>query len=192
VPIALELPVPVARIRALRAGDEVVLSGRIATAREAAQRRLAARMEPAVRAALEGGVVYRCGPVVAPEPGGGWRFLAAGPSPSAPAEPWQAQVIARYGVRAVLGKGPVDPATRAALRDHGAVFLQPAGILAVSLARRIVRVRGVHLLDELGVTDAVWDLEVEGFPAVVLVDAQGDALGERGAGAAPPLSGAGA
>jgi fumarate hydratase class I len=72
------------------------------------------------------------------------------------------------------------------------VFLQPAGALAVTLARRIVRVRGVHLLDELGVTDAVWDLEVEGFPAVVLVDARGDALGELGGAEASPLSGAGA
>jgi tartrate/fumarate subfamily iron-sulfur-dependent hydro-lyase beta chain len=191
VPIPVELPVSAARIRALRAGDELLLSGRIATAREAAQRRLAARDEPAVRAVLQGGAVYHCGPVVAPEPGGGWRVLAAGPSPSAAAEPWEAAVIARYGVRAVLGKGPVGPATRDALREHGAVFLRPAGALAVTLARRIVRVRGVHLLDELGVTDAVWDLEVTDFPALVLVDAQGDAVGDRGAEAAP-LSGAGA
>jgi fumarate hydratase class I len=176
VPIALQLPVTAERIRALRAGDALAVSGRILTARGAAHRVLATRPEPRVRAALEGGFVYHCGPVVAPVPGGGWRVVAAGASPSAPADPWAPEVIARYGVRGVIGRGGLGEATRAALRAHGAVYLEPAGGLAVSLARRVVRVRGVHLLDELGVTDAVWELEVEGFPAIVTMDAQGETV----------------
>jgi fumarate hydratase class I len=172
VPIPLKLPLAAERVRALRAGDEVTVSGRILTAREAAHRLLATRPDPGLRAALEGRFVYHCGPVVAPAPGGGWRVLAAGASSSAGIEPWEAEVIARYGVRGVIGKGGMGEPTRAALRTHGAVYLQPAGGLAVTLARRVVRVHGVHLLDELGVTDAVWDLEVEGFPAIVTMDAQ--------------------
>ncbi len=174
--IHVELPVTADRIRALRAGDEVLVTGRILTAREAAHRRLAARFEPRVREALAGRFVYHCGPVVAPGPGGGWRFLAAGASPSGPVEPWEAEVIARYGVRGVLGKGGMGQATLAALREHGAVYLQPAGGLAVTLARRVRRVVGVHLLDELGVTDAIWDVEVEDFPAVVTLDSRGETL----------------
>lgn len=187
----LQLPVTEARVRALRAGAQVVLSGRLVTAREAAHRHLAANPEPRLRAVLEGRFVYHCRPVVAPDPAGGWRVLAAGASPSAGVEPWQPEVIARYGLRGVLGRGGMGEGTRAALRAHGAVYLRPAAGLAVTLARRVVRVHGVHLLAELGVADAMWDLEVEGFPAVVTMDADGEALEARwdaaaaSAGAAP-------
>jgi fumarate hydratase class I len=185
VPTHLELPITADRVRALRAGEEVALSGRILTAREAAHRLLATQVEPGVRAVLEGRFVYHCGPVVAPGAAGGWRVVAAGASPSARVEPWEADVIARYGVRGVIGKGGMGVATQAALCEHGAVYLEPSGGLAVTLARRVVRVHGVHLLDALGVTDAIWDLEVEGFPAIVTMDAQGGALDRRAAAAAP-------
>jgi fumarate hydratase class I len=187
LPIPLQLPVTTDRIRALRPGDELAVSGRILTAREAAHRLLSTHPEPRVRAVLEGRFLYHCGPVVAADPGGGWRVLAAGPSPSARIEPWEPEVIARYGVRGVIGRGGMGEGTRAALRAHGAVYLQPAGGLAVTLARRVVRVHGVHLLDALGPTDAVWDLEVEGFPVVVALDARGESLADRqdAAGASP-------
>jgi fumarate hydratase class I len=189
----IELPVTVERIRALRAGDEVLVSGRLVTAREAALRRLASRPAPVGRSLLEGRFVYHCGPVVAPDAARrGWRFVAAGPSPSLPAEPWQAEVIASYGVRGVLGKGGMGPRTLAALVEHGAAYLHVAGTLAVTLARRVVRVHGVHLLDELGATDAIWDVEVENFPAVVSMDAHGDTLHGESGGLATGPAGAGA
>jgi fumarate hydratase class I len=196
VPIPLHFPTTEERIRALRAGDAVAVSGRIVTAREAAHRRLVTLEEPRVRAALDGGLVYHCGPVVMNDAEGGWRFLAAGASLSAPVEPWQAEVIVRYGARAVLGKAGMGRGTRAALRAHGAVYLEPVRGLAVTLARCVRRVRAVHLLDELGVTDAIWEIEVEGLPAVVTMDAHGVSLhgaDAEGAGLLyPPLTGAGA
>jgi fumarate hydratase class I len=175
--ISIELPVTAERVRALRVGDEVLVSGRLLTAREAAHRLLVKRVDERVRALAEGRFVYHCGPVVAQDPaGGGWRFVAAGPTPSLRQEPWQAEVIARYGIRGVVGKGGMGPRTLAALREHGAVYLHAVGGLAVTLARRVTRVHGVHLLDELGVTEAVWDVEVKDFPAVVTMDAHGDTL----------------
>jgi fumarate hydratase class I len=81
--------------------------------------------------------------------------------------------------------------TLAALRAYGAVYLHVAGSLAVTLARRVVKVHGVHLLDELGTTDALWDVEVEDFPAVVSMDAHGETLHGTGALATDP-AGAGA
>lgn len=177
--ILLQLPLAADRVRALRAGEQVAVSGRILVAREAAHRLLAARPEPRVRAVLEGRFLYHCRPVMAPDPAGGWRVLAAGPSPSAPVEPWTPAVIAGYGLRGIIGKGGVGEGTRAALRAHGAVYLEPAAGLAVTLARRVVRVHGVHLLGELGPADALWELEVEGFPAVVTTDARPEAPGER-------------
>jgi fumarate hydratase class I len=122
--------------------------------------------------------------VVAQDPAGGWRFVAAGPTTSMREEPWQAEVIARYGVRGVIGKGGMGPRTLAALREHGAVYLHAVGGLAVTLARRVTRVHGVHMLDELGVTEAIWDVEVKDFPAVVTMDAHGDSLHARAEGPA--------
>jgi fumarate hydratase class I len=70
----------------------------------------------------------------------------------------------------------MGPGTLAALRAHGAVYLHAPSSLAVTLARAVVRVHGVHLLDELGVAEAIWDLEVRGLPAVVTMDAHGESL----------------
>lgn len=177
MPTRLELPATAGAIRALRVGDEVRLRGGLVTAREAAHRRLLRRDEPVVRAWTEGAAVYHCGPVVARDPASGaWRFVAAGPSASPRLEPWEAEVIARYGLRAVLGKGGMGSRTQEALRAHGAVYLHVAGGLAVTLARYVRRVLGVHLLDELGIAEAVWHVEVEDLPAVVTMDAHGDSL----------------
>jgi fumarate hydratase class I len=178
--ILIELPVTEERVRALRVGDEVLVSGRLLTGRDAAHRHLVKRLDDRVKALAEGRLIYHCGPVVAQDPGGaGWRFVAAGPTASLRQEPWQAEVIARYGIRGVIGKGGMGPRTLAALREHGAVYLHAVGGLAVTLARRVTRVHGVHLLDELGVTEAIWDVEVKDFPAVVSMDAHGDTLHAR-------------
>jgi fumarate hydratase class I len=180
VPELLTLPTTEARVRALRAGDEVVIRGAVVTAREAAHRWLASHDDPRVRGWTEGGLVYHCGPVVIRDPAtGAWRFVAAGPSASDREEPWEAAVIARYGLRAVLGKGGMGPATRAALAARGAVYLHVAGGLAVTLARHVGRVHGVHLLDELGIPEAIWHAELLDLPAVVTMDAHGESLHGR-------------
>ncbi len=177
---SLVLPADAETIRALRAGDDVLVSGRVVTARDAAHRHLVRGPDPALARLLEGCAIYHCGPVVAQDPAtGSWRFVAAGPTNSLRMEAYEAEVLALYGVRAVMGKGGMGPRTLAALEEHGAVYLHAAAGLAVTLARRVVRVRGVHLLDELGVTEAIWDVEVEQFPAVVTMDAHGESLHAR-------------
>jgi fumarate hydratase subunit beta len=176
----LVLPATPDDARALEVGDEVLVSGRIITAREAAHRWLVKHDEPVVRAWADGALVYHCGPVVARDPHAQtWRFVAAGPATSMREEPWEAEVITRYGLRGVIGKGGMGPATLDALRARGAVYLHAAGSLAVTLARAVKRVLGVHLLDELGVTEAIWHVEVEDFPAVVTMDAHGESLHRR-------------
>jgi fumarate hydratase subunit beta len=187
MPRTLTLPADEETIRSLRVGEDVLVSGRIVTARDAAHRHLVRALDPQLKALLQGSAVYHCGPVVAQDPATKeWRFVAAGPSSSAPMEPYEAEVVGLYGVRAIIGKGGMGPRTLAALEEHGAVYLHAVGGLAVALARRVVRVRGVHLLDELGVTEAIWDVEVKDFPAVVTMDATGESLHARsdGAGAA--------
>ena len=88
-------------MRSLQVGDVVLLSGRAYTGRDAVHHHLMSH-EPPVD--LRGGVIYHCGPVVAKD-GDGWRVTAAGPTTSIREEPYQADIIKRYGVRAVIGKG---------------------------------------------------------------------------------------
>ncbi len=173
----LTLPVSEDEIRELRVGDEVLFSGRILTARQAGHAYLARAFDPRLAAILAGGFLYHCAPIVAQDPGThAWRVVAAGPSTSSREEAYEAEVVRRYGVRGVVGKGGMGPATLAALREHGAVYLHAVGGLATALARRVTRVNGVHLLDELGVSEALWDLDVAEFPAIVTMDAHGDSL----------------
>jgi fumarate hydratase class I len=180
MPRPLELPADDETIRDLRAGDEVALTGRILTARQPALRHLLKADDPVVRAWAAGTLIYHCGPVVSRDPvTGAWRFVAAGPSSSARFEPFAAEVIARYGLRGLMGKDGMGVQMLGALQRHGAVYLHAGAGLAVTLARHVKRVVDVHGLDALGVTEAIWLVEVEGFPATVTMDAHGESLHAR-------------
>ena len=169
--VALRAPLTEEQVRSLKVGDVVLLSGRAYTGRDAVHHHLM-KHDPPVD--LRGGVIYHCGPVVAKE-GSGWRVTAAGPTTSIREEPYQADVIKRYGVRAVIGKGGMGGKTLAALRDAGAVYLNAIGGAAQFYARSIERVDGVSLL-EFGTPEAMWHLTVNEFPAIVTMDAHGNSL----------------
>lgn len=173
--IELRLPVSEQEIRRLRVGDQVEISGVMITARDAAHRYLTETDAPEVRDLLRGGMIYHCGPVVARD-GDQWRFVAAGPTTSIREEIFEADVIARYGVRGVIGKGGMGEKTLAACREHGCVYLDAIGGLAVVLAQRVVRVRDVFKLEQFGVPEAMWVIEVERFPAIVTMDAHGNSI----------------
>jgi fumarate hydratase class I len=176
-PKTISLPIDADGVRALKVGDDVLVTGRILTGRDRAHRWLASQDDPRIRAAAAGSLVYHCGPVVTRDPATGeYSFVAAGPTTSMREEPWQADVIARYGLRGVVGKGGMGPRTLAALKEHGAVYLHAVGGLAVVLARRVTRVVAVHRLDELGAPEAIWEIEVKDFPTVVTMDAHGNSL----------------
>ncbi|MGC8970233.1 MAG: FumA C-terminus/TtdB family hydratase beta subunit, partial [Conexivisphaera sp.] len=117
--------------------------------------------------------VYHCGPVVE-RVGEGWRVVAAGPTTSARMESVEPEFIERTGVRLIIGKGGLGRGTAAAAQRFGAayaVFTGGAGVLA---AESIKRVLGVHWLEELGMAEAMWELEVEEFgPLAVTIDSHG-------------------
>jgi fumarate hydratase subunit beta len=173
--IPIRLPVSEQEIRKLKVGDEVALTGVMITARDAAHKYLVEQDGAEVREVLNGGMIYHCGPVVRKE-GDGWRFVAAGPTTSEREEPYQAEVIARYGVRGVIGKGGMGEKTLEACRKHGAVYLHAIGGLAVILARAVRRVITVHRLEEFGPPEAMWVIELADFPAVVTMDSHGGSL----------------
>jgi fumarate hydratase class I len=100
---------------------------------------------------------------------------AAGPTTSIREEPYQGDVIARNGVRVVIGKGGMGARTLAALQKSGAVYLNAIGGAAQFYARTIKSVDGVSLM-EFGTPEAMWHLTIEDFPAIVTMDAHGNSL----------------
>jgi fumarate hydratase class I len=169
--IPLQAPISETDARSLRVGDVVLISGRMFTGRDAVHAHLM-KHEPPVD--LTGSVLYHCGPVVVKE-GEGWRVTAAGPTTSIREEPYQAEILRRYGVRVVIGKGGMGAKTLAGLKESGAVYLNAIGGAAQFYARCIERVSGVSLM-EFGTPEAMWHLEVRDFPAIVTMDAHGNSL----------------
>ena len=178
---SLHTPLSEEDVRKLRLGDEVRISGRIYTARDAAHKFLAGgNAAPVLPEELElsGGVLYHCGPVIIQE-GNQWRVTAAGPTTSAREEAYQGEVMRRFGVRAVIGKGGMGAKTRQALKEYGGVYLSAVGGAAQVLAAAVVRVAGVHFLEEFGSPEAIWALDVKDFPAIVTMDSRGNDLHQQ-------------
>jgi fumarate hydratase class I len=169
--IALQAPLTEGQMRSLKVGDVVLVSGRVLTGRDQVHAYLM-KHEPPVD--MRGSVLYHCGPVVVKE-GDSWRVTAAGPTTSIREEPYQADIIKRYGVRAVIGKGGMGAKTLAALKEAGAVYLNGIGGAAQFYARTITGVEGVSLM-EFGTPEAMWHLTVKDFPAIVTMDAHGNSL----------------
>jgi len=169
--VRLQAPISDEQIRALKVGDVVLVSGRMYTGRDAVHAHLM-KHEPPVD--LRGSVLYHCGPVVAKD-GEGYRITAAGPTTSIREEPYQAEILERYGVRVVIGKGGMGPKTLAGLQESGGVYLNAVGGAAQFYARCIDRVAGVSLL-QFGTPEAMWHLDVTEFPAIVTMDAHGNSL----------------
>jgi fumarate hydratase class I len=169
--VVLQSPVSEAAVRNLKVGDIVLLNGDMYTGRDAVHAHLIKNPAPVD---LSGGLLYHCGPVVLKQ-NGGWKMTAAGPTTSIREEPYEAEVIKRFGIRAVIGKGGMGAKTLAALKEFGAVYLNAIGGAAQYYGRCIKSVKNVHLL-EFGVPEAMWHLDVKDFPAIVTMDAHGNSL----------------
>jgi fumarate hydratase class I len=172
----LKLPVSEETIRGLDVGDFVELSGRMITGRDAAHKWLMEEYRKEVAPFMKDSVIYHCGPVVASNDDGTYDFVAAGPTTSIREEPYQADVIGRYGLRGVIGKGGMGATTLAGLAEYGAVYLHAVGGAAQVLARAIPRVEQVFMLEEFGVPEALWVIDVERFPVMVTMDSHGGSL----------------
>lgn len=167
----LQAPLSEEDVRQLRVGDVVILNGEMHTGRDALHKYLMDHDSPVD---LNGGVIYHCGPVMLKDEDG-WHVKAAGPTTSSREEPYQADIIRKFGIRAVIGKGGMGAKTLAALKEHGAVYLNAVGGAAQYYAKCIKKVKGVDLM-EFGIPEAMWHLEVEGFAAIVTMDAHGNSL----------------
>ncbi|MEW6126334.1 MAG: FumA C-terminus/TtdB family hydratase beta subunit [Acidobacteriota bacterium] len=167
----LTAPITEAQVRELKVGDVVLISGEMFTGRDAVHSYLMKHDAPYD---LQGSVLYHCGPVVLKN-NGHYKITAAGPTTSIREEPYQADIIKRYGVRAVIGKGGMGKKTLNGLKESGAVYLNAIGGAAQYYSRCIEEVVDVELLD-FGIPEAMWHLRVKDFPAIVTMDAHGNSL----------------
>lgn len=151
-------------VLSLRAGDQVLLSGIIYTARDEAHLRM---MEDGIPFDPKGAAIYHCGPVIQGE-----QIIAAGPTTSARMNRLTGFLL-DSGVRCLIGKGGMDAGVRDALRGR-AVYLALTGGCA-ALAASHMKLQGVHY-PELGMAEAVWVIEVTDLPLVVGIDAHGGDL----------------
>ena len=127
---------------------------------------------------VTGGVLYHCGPVIVREDDG-WRVTAAGPTTSIREEPYMPEVIRKYGIRAIIGKGGMGEGTKRACQEYGCVYLHAVGGAAQVIAACIRKVTNVYMLEEFGAPEALWELEVEDFPVIVTMDCHGNSLHEQ-------------
>jgi fumarate hydratase class I len=169
--VRLSTPLSESDVRKLKVGDVVLLDGIVYTGRDAVHKYLHDGGELDV---IRDGVIYHCGPVVLKD-GGEYRVVAAGPTTSIREEPYQADIIKRFGIKAVIGKGGMGAKTQKACQDHGCVYLHAIGGAAQIYAQCVQRVLSVRL-EQFGSPEAVWELEVRNFPAVVTIDSHGNNL----------------
>ena len=169
----LQAPISEEQIRQLRVGDVVIINGMMHTGRDALHKYFMDHDSPVD---LNGGVLYHCGPVMVKDENGEWKVKAAGPTTSIREEPYQGDIIRKFGIRAVIGKGGMGAKTLKALQEHGAVYLNAIGGAAQYYADTVKKVAGVHFLEQFGIPEAMWHLEVEGFAAIVTMDSHGNSL----------------
>ncbi len=169
--VVLHTPISEEQVRQLRVGDVVIINGEMHTGRDALHKYLMDHDSPVD---LNGAVIYHCGPVMLKN-GDDWQVKAAGPTTSIREEPYQGDIIKKFGIRAVIGKGGMGKKTLQALQEHGAVYLNAIGGAAQFYAQCLPRVNGVHFM-EFGIPEAMWHLETKGFAAVVTMDAHGNSL----------------
>lgn len=190
--IKLTIPISDEKIRSLKVGNSVLLSGIMITGRDAVHKWLAETFikktrEPsgddmavfhAIQPLLKEGIIYHCGPVVAGLESQDYRFVAAGPTTSIREEPYQGDVMRLFKMRGVIGKGGMGEQTLKACQEVGGVYFHAIGGAASLIAQSVQRVLGVYKLD-FGVPEAIWVIEVKDFPAVVTMDANGNSLHEK-------------
>ena len=168
----LRTPISEEQIRSLKVGDVVIIDGDMHTGRDALHKYL---MDHDAPVDVQGGVLYHCGPVMLQDEAG-WHVKAAGPTTSSREEPYQADIIKKLGLRVVIGKGGMGAKTLQALQDFGAVYLNAIGGAAQYYANCVENVDGVDFLEQFGIPEAMWHIQVKGFPAIVTMDSHGNSL----------------
>lgn len=160
----------------LRAGDRVILSGTIYTARDAAHKRIFALLDEGkpLPFPLRGAIIYYAGPTPAQQ---GMAVGACGPTTSSRMNGFAPRLL-DLGLTGIIGKGEMDGQVRAALcRNHACYFAAVGGAGAL-IAKRIQKSE-VIAFDDLG-CESVKRMTIQDLPLTVAMDCQGNSLYETG------------
>jgi fumarate hydratase subunit beta len=165
----LKAPLTKEDLRALKAGDEVLLSGVIFTARDAAHKAISDALKRGKKIPLNfrDMCIYYCGPT----PASGRRAIGScGPTTSSRMDAFAPDLMAA-GVSAMIGKGDRSDEVKKAIKKHGCVYFLATGGIGALLATKVKSAKQV-LFRELG-PEAVHRLEVKDFPLIVGIDSKG-------------------
>lgn len=168
----LQAPLSDNDILSLKAGDEVLISGHIYTARDMAHKRLCNAIDSGEQPPfdLAGAIIYYVGPTPAAP---GKVIGAAGPTTSSRMDPFSPK-LTTAGIKATIGKGYRGNEVRQALKKYKAVHLSTIGGAGALLSKHIVAVE-IIAYEDLG-TEAIRKLQVVDFPAVVAYDCHGNSV----------------
>lgn len=174
--VKLSTPLTTEDLTPLEAGDKVLLSGEVHTARDAAHKRLVALLEEGKDLPFdpEGAVIYYVGPAPSRP---GQVLNSAGPTTSYRMDVFT-PLLLRHGVKATIGKGPRGQEVRDAMVENRAVYLGAVGGAAAGIAAAVKEVE-VIAYEDLG-TEAIRRLVVEDMPLFVVNDVHGRDLFEMG------------
>lgn len=174
--ISVKTPLVREEARKLRAGDSCLISGVIYTARDAAHKRLCELIAQGKELPLDikDSIIYFVGPTPAKP---GQAIGSAGPTTSYRMDAYSPDLIA-VGQTGMIGKGKRGPEVIAAMKKYGAVYFGAIGGCGALLSKCIKKAE-VIAYDDLG-AEAIRRLEVEDFPAIVIIDSDGNNLYETG------------
>ncbi|MGD8545413.1 MAG: FumA C-terminus/TtdB family hydratase beta subunit [Candidatus Bathyarchaeota archaeon] len=173
----LTTPIQESDIRKMKVNDVLYVSGTMVTARDQAHRRALeySKQGESLPVELEGLAVFHCGPIVKKK-GDKWSVVAAGPTTSTRMDIFEDEIIKRFKVRVIIGKGGMGKRTTDAMEKYGAVYGAFTGGAAVLAAKAIREISSVEWLD-LGTPEAMWIMKVEEFgPLAVAIDSHGNNL----------------
>ncbi len=176
MPISIKAPLTREDAKKLKAGDSCLISGVIYTARDAAHKRLCELAEQGKELPLDikDAVIYFVGPTPAKP---GQAIGSAGPTTSYRMDAYSPTMIA-LGQTGMIGKGKRNEDVIAAMKAHGAVYFGAIGGCGALLSKCIKRSE-IIAYEDLG-AEAIRRLEVEDFPVIVIIDAEGNNLYETG------------
>ncbi len=174
--VMITTPLTKDKVKQLHAGDSCLISGVIYTARDAAHKRLCELVEAGKELPLDvkDSIIYFVGPTPAKP---GEVIGSAGPTTSYRMDAYSPTLI-KLGLTGMIGKGKRGPEVVAAMQEHGAVYFGAIGGCGALLSKCIKKAE-VIAYDDLG-AEAIRKLEVEDFPAVVIIDSQGNNLYHSG------------
>jgi fumarate hydratase subunit beta len=158
-------------IRQLKIGDIIFISGNIFTMRDRTHVRALDYLKKnrEIPVNLNEGIIYHCGPLVKKD-NNGWKVLSCGPTTSMRMENIEADLIKKFKIKIIIGKGGMGKKTLSALSDFGAVYTSFTGGAGVLAAEKVLEIEDVHWLD-LGIPEALWVLKVNNFgPLIVTMD----------------------